>query len=42
MFEQLTSQLLDLRADTLGAHQGLFAMVIDCCCCSSCYGFRGG
>jgi hypothetical protein len=40
MFEELTSQLLDLRAGTLGRPGGLFAMVLDCCscCCSCCCG----
>ena len=40
MFEELTSQLLDLRADTVGQRGELFAMVLDCCCCC-CYGFVG-
>jgi hypothetical protein len=34
MFEQVTSQLLDLRATALGRPTGLFAAVIDCCSCS--------
>ncbi len=34
MFDELTTQLLDLRAVTLGKPGGLFAMVLDCCSCS--------
>ena len=41
MFEELTSQLLDLRATTLGDGTQLFAMVQDCCSCCCCYGFLG-
>jgi hypothetical protein len=41
MFEELTSQLLDLRATTLGDGRQLFATVQDCCCCCCCYGFLG-
>jgi hypothetical protein len=41
MFEELTSQLLDLRATTLGERRELFALVQDCCCCCCCYGFSG-
>jgi hypothetical protein len=33
---ELTRELLDLRATTLGSRKGLFAAVIDCCSCSSC------
>ena len=41
MFEELTNQLLDLRATTLGDRRELSAMVLDCCCCCCCYGFHG-
>jgi hypothetical protein len=36
MFGELTHELLDLTARVQGERQGLFAAVIDCCCCSSC------
>ena len=41
MFDELTSQLLDLQARTLGERRELFALVQDCCCCCCCYGFLG-
>jgi hypothetical protein len=41
MFDELTSELLDLRASTRGAVGALFAMVVDCCSCCCCGGFRG-
>jgi len=40
MFEELTAQLLDLRAGALGKRTELFAAFLDCCCCC-CMGFRG-
>jgi hypothetical protein len=36
MFDELTSELLDLTATVRGAGRELFAAVIDCCCCSCC------
>jgi hypothetical protein len=36
MFDELTHELLDLTASVRGERTGLFAAVIDCCCCSSC------
>ena len=36
MFTDLTGDLLDLTATGRGDRAGLFAAVIDCCCCSSC------
>ena len=36
MFNELTKDLLDLRADVKGDVTKLFAMVIDCCSCSCC------
>jgi hypothetical protein len=38
MFDELTSDLLDLTATVRGAGRELFASVIDCCscCCSGC------
>jgi len=41
MFSELTNELLDLRATTLGPSGGLFAAVISCCSCSCCMG-QGG
>lgn len=38
MFEELTTQLLDLRAEALGERNELFAMLLDCCSCCCCYG----
>jgi len=43
MFAELTKELLDLRATTLGGRGELFAMVQSCCCCCcSCMGQGGG
>ena len=36
MFTELTRELLDMTATEHGERTGLFAAVIDCCCCSSC------
>ena len=36
MFDELTRELLDLTASVKGTRAGRFAMVIECCCCSSC------
>jgi hypothetical protein len=36
MFDELTNELLDLKATVHGERRGLFAAHIDCCCCSSC------
>jgi hypothetical protein len=36
VFNQLTRELLDLTASVKGSPAARFAMVIDCCCCSSC------
>ncbi len=36
MFDSLTHELLDLKSATRGAGKAAFAMMIDCCCCSSC------
>jgi hypothetical protein len=36
MFDELTRELLDLTAEVKGEVRSLFAMVVDCCCCSSC------
>jgi len=36
MFKELTRDLLDLTAEVKGDTRSLFAMVIDCCSCSSC------
>ena len=41
MFTALTDDLLDLRAETRGPAGALFAMVIDCCSCCCCLGFKG-
>jgi hypothetical protein len=42
MFEELTQQLLDLRASTLGSAPTAFAMVISCCSCCCCLGQGSG
>ena len=36
MFDELTTQLLDLRSTMLGDKRQLYAAVIDCCSCSCC------
>ena len=36
MFDELTRELLDLTASVKGTRASRFAMVIECCCCSSC------
>ncbi|HWB23278.1 MAG TPA: hypothetical protein VG652_10360 [Gaiellaceae bacterium] len=36
MFQELTNELLDLTATVKGEAASHFAMVIDCCSCSSC------
>jgi hypothetical protein len=36
MFDRLTSELLELTAETRGASRAFFALNIDCCCCSCC------
>jgi hypothetical protein len=36
MFDELTSELLDLTASVRGGQLGLFAAVIDCCSCCCC------
>jgi hypothetical protein len=36
MFKELTRELLDLTVDVRGETGSLFALVIDCCSCSSC------
>ena len=38
MFDELTTELLDLTASVRGAGRELFAAVIDCCscCCTGC------
>ena len=41
-FEELTAQLLDLRASTLAAEASAFAMVQDCCSCCCCLGQGSG
>jgi hypothetical protein len=41
MFAALTTELLDLRAETRGSTVALFAMVVDCCSCCCCMGFLG-
>jgi len=41
VFDELTAELLDLRADTRGSAAALFAMVLDCCSCCCCLGFIG-
>jgi hypothetical protein len=40
MFAEMTDELLDLRAATLGIRGALFAMVVDCCCCCCSIGWR--
>jgi hypothetical protein len=34
MFRELTDELLDLRARTLGRAAGVYALTFDCCSCS--------
>ena len=36
MFDEVTRELLDLTASVKGTRASRFAMVIECCCCSSC------
>ena len=36
MFDNLTRELLDLRAAVRGEASSLFALVFDCCSCSCC------
>jgi hypothetical protein len=36
MFQELTNELLDLTATVKGEAASHFAMLIDCCCSSSC------
>ena len=36
MFDELTSELLDLSGRALGDSRELFAAVIDCCSCCCC------
>jgi hypothetical protein len=36
MFDRLTRELLDLRAEVRGNPRAAFAMVLDCCSCSCC------
>jgi hypothetical protein len=36
MFEELTSDLLDLTVSVKGKRAGKFAMLVLCCSCSSC------
>jgi hypothetical protein len=42
MFEELTQQLLDLRASMRGPVPAAFAMVISCCSCCCCAGQGSG
>jgi len=42
MFAELTLELLDLHATTLGQTGELFAAVISCCSCSCCMGQGSG
>ncbi len=37
MFEQLTTDLLDLTAEVRGASRAFLALNIDCCTCSCCW-----
>ena len=37
MFNEPTHELLDLTAEVKGEARSLFAMVVDCCSCSSCW-----
>ena len=37
MFDQLTSELLDLTAESRGVRLAHYALNIDCCCCSCCW-----
>ena len=36
VFKELTNELLDLTATVRGESPSHFAMVVDCCSCSSC------
>jgi len=38
MFNRLTSDLLELEAEVRGAGHAFFALNIDCCSCSCCWG----
>ncbi len=38
MFDRLTAELLELTAESRGARQAYYALNIDCCCCSCCWG----
>jgi hypothetical protein len=42
MYEQLTSELLDLTVEVKGRKSSSFAMLIVCCSCSCCCGARTG
>lgn len=36
MLDRLTADLLELTAERRGADRVLYALNIDCCCCSCC------
>jgi hypothetical protein len=36
MFDELTQDLLDLRASLQGEQAAHYAAFLDCCCCCSC------
>ena len=38
MFDELTTDLLELTAEVRGARHAFFAINIDCCTCSCCWG----
>jgi hypothetical protein len=38
MFDRLTTELLELTAESKGARHAYYAVNVSCCCCCSCGG----